>query len=178
MAQAKPCSFRGKGGGYWSCRSQEVVQWTVWVMVRLLASRPSESHLEMSLLILSVQGQGRALPNERISHHSRWRPGPLTRSEGWHWNCQFSHGDGFALFSVCVHGLLWLTVSHDRTSEDTGIPRATLSWYMRLATALATSEPMTKKTSRFPCKLKPGERVTQFLSSFVWAIKGGDKTLL
>lgn len=66
-------------------------------------------------------------------------------------------------FSLCAFtgssGSLWATT---RTSEDTGILRATLSWYMRLATFLATSEPMTKKTSRFPCKLKHGECVTSF----------------
>ena len=82
-------------------------------------------------------------------------------------------------FSLCAltgsSGPLWAMA---RTSEDTRIPRVALSWYMRLATSLATSEPVTKKTSRFPCKLKPGECVTHFLSSFVWAIKGGDKTLL
>lgn len=35
----------------------------------------------MSLLILSVLGQGRAVPNEGLSHPSYVRPGPLTHNQ-------------------------------------------------------------------------------------------------
>lgn len=38
-------------------------------------------NLRMSLLILSVLGQGRAVPNEGISHPSYVRPGPLTHHQ-------------------------------------------------------------------------------------------------
>lgn len=42
---------------------------------------PGLLNLRMSLLILSVLGQGRAVPNEGISHPSYMRPGPLTHHQ-------------------------------------------------------------------------------------------------
>lgn len=42
---------------------------------------PGLLNLGMSLLILSVLGQGRAVPNEGMNHPSYWRLGPLTHHQ-------------------------------------------------------------------------------------------------
>lgn len=80
--------------------------------------------------------------------------------------------------SLCAQGLLSLLWTMTSTSEGTRIQGAALSWYMGLAATLATLQPQTKTRQRFPCKLKPCECVTQFLSGFVCVIKRRDKKLL
>lgn len=118
--------------------------------------RPSESHLETGLLILSdVQGQGRALPNGRISHHSRWRPGPLTQSEGLTLKLPSSVTVMDLHSSLCA--FMGAPLAHCEPWQDLWGHRdsqATLSWYMRLA-ALATSEPMTRKPAGSHVNLNP-----------------------
>lgn len=171
----KPCSFRGTGGGFWSCINKKIVQWTVWVVVRLLVARPSEF------------GDGLTHPQYSGSEESsaKWRNEPSFTLEARAFDPPSGEHDiaSSAVVmdlhsSLCAQGLLSLLWTMTSTSEGTRIQGAALSWYMGLATTLATLQPQTKTRQRFPCKLKPCECVTQFLSGFVCVIKRRDKKLL
>lgn len=92
------------------------------------------------------------------------------------WHCQFSSGDVSALISVRLWAPL-LVVNDDKYLRGPRDSRVVSSWYTGLAATIATSEPQIKKKQRFPCKLKPCEGVTQFLSGFVCEIKRRGKKL-
>lgn len=159
----KHCSSRGKDRGFWSCINKEIVQWTVWVVVRLLVSRPSESCNELTHPQCSRSGESSA----------KWRNEPSFILEARAIDPPSGGHDIGIASSVVVmdwHSFLCALTGSSRplwamtsTSEGPGIQVAALSCYMRLATTLATSEPKTKKKSMFPCRLNP-ECVTQFLS--------------